>query len=247
MLGREIARSKLETGGTGVGIRESGVGSRTQASSFPTLDSGLPNPYSFQFYRRAFTLITITTCLSFAFLAICCGGGGGSSNSSPPPPSGNCNGTQIAVPTKYTGKFSTTVSIAAGNEVTGVNIAVPPENPPTLVIDGVGPCTSLTCTTAAAGAQLAQGQSATILVTGQGIIPGTAYSVPGSQSGVTVAQPSGSDFGTCQPLGGGSSAPCVTVNISVSASAPLGPRNIEATNSGGELSVFVGGLNITAP
>jgi len=246
MLGREIARSKLETGGTGVGIRESGVGSKTQASSFPTPDSGLPTPYSFEFYRRSFTLIT--TCLSFAFLAICCGGGGGSSNSSPPPPpSGNCNGTQIAVPTKYTGKFSTTVSIAAGNEVTGVNIAVPPENLPTLVIDGVGPCTAVTCTTAAAGAQLAQGQSATILVTGQGIIPGTAYSVPGSQSGVTVAQPSGSDFGTCQPLGGGSSAPCVTVNISVSASAPLGPRNIEATNAAGELSVFVGGLNITAP
>src|SRR5204863_2466418 len=140
-----------------------------------------------------------------------------------------------------------TVSVTAGNDATGVNIAVPSKNPPTLVIDGVGPCGTLTCTTAASGAQLAQGQSATILVTGQGIIPGTAYSVPGSQSGVTLTQPSASDFATCQPPGGGSSTPCVTVNISVSASAPLGPRNIEATNSGGELSVFVGGLNITAP
>ena len=231
---RETARSKL------------GNGNRTLEARFDFPVSIWPYLTSIFRYRRA---LVVATCLSFAFLAMCCGGGGGSSNSSPPPrPSGNCNGTQITPSTNYSGKFAGgTIAVAAGNEATGVNIAVPPENPPTLVIDGVGPCGTLTCITAASGAQLAQGQSATILITGEGIVSGTAYSIPGSQSGVTVTQPSASDFTTCQPPGGGSSTPCVTVNISVSASAPLGPRNIEATNAAGELSVFVGGLNITAP
>jgi len=99
----------------------------------------------------------------------------------------------------------------------------------------------LNCQSQAAGVDIAQGGSAAIFVFGQGIVSGTTYSISGSENGVTVPQPSSSDFHVS------SGTPYVVLNVSVSASAPRGPRNIEVKNSAGELSVFVGGLNITAP
>ena len=141
--------------------------------------------------------------------------------------------------------------MTAGVTTSGINIAVPPKNPPTLVVEAVGLCTPVSpttsnCQTEASGAQVARGQAATLFIVGTGIVFGTTtYSITGSQSGITVTQPPASNFPSC--TSGTTSVPCVAVDISVSASAPLGPRNIEVTNSAGELSVFVGGLNITAP
>jgi len=124
-------------------------------------------------------------------------------------------------------------------------------NPVTLLIEAVGPCTpsgpsTLTCQSAATGAEVARGNSATLLLAGEGIVcpAGTTcptISIAGSQSGVTVTQPAPTDFRPCK----NSTTPCVTFDISVSASAALGPRNIVVTNPAGEMSVFVGGLEIT--
>ncbi len=85
---------------------------------------------------------------------------------------------------------------------------------------------------------LSQGVKNQLFLVGTGFLPGTSYAVSGPND-ITLGQP---NF-VCQtkdvpPL------PCVTVPISVSPSAKLGPRNIMVTNRAGELSVFVGGLVI---
>ena len=73
------------------------------------------------------------------------------------------------------------------------------------------------------------------------VLGGTAQLISANlSSGITFSQPSGTDFvKTTDGL------PAVFLNISVSAIAPLGPRNLLVTNSAGELSVFVGGLQVT--
>jgi hypothetical protein len=134
-----------------------------------------------------------------------------------------------------------TVQVASGQTVSNVNVVLSPLSP-TLSIYGAGTCSGSTCSTAATGAQVAQGGSATIFLVGKGIISGTVYSISGKPSDVTVVQPSGSQFG--QTSGG---TPSVTFDITVSPNATPGPRNIMVSNpTTGELSVFVGGLLITS-
>ena len=134
-----------------------------------------------------------------------------------------------------------TVQVASGQTVANINVQVSPLTP-TLSIYGAGTCSGSTCSTAATGAQVAQGGAATIFVVGNGIVSGTVYSISGKLTDVTVVQPSGSQFGQTSE-----GTPSVTFNITVSPNATPGPRNIMVSNPAtGELSVFVGGLLITS-
>ena len=139
------------------------------------------------------------------------------------------------------------VSVSAGGTTHAANIEVvpPPGNPsaPLSLTDvGVGSSAGVT------GGEVKQGTSATLLLVGNGIVPGTFFFVTGGQGDVTVTQPVATDFATCSGSssgGGTSSTPCVNVTVSVSATAAPGPRNIIVTNPAGELAAFVGGLLIT--
>ena len=132
-----------------------------------------------------------------------------------------------------------TVQVASGQTIMNVNVVVP-QLTPTLTIYGAGTCVGSTCSTSATGAQVTQGSTATIFLVGNGVVAGTVYSISGNSSDVTVTQPAGSQFG--QTTNG---TPSVTFNISVSATAVPGLRNIMVSNPAtGELSAFVGGLLI---
>jgi hypothetical protein len=133
-----------------------------------------------------------------------------------------------------------TVQVASGQTTSNINIQVSPLTP-TLSIYGAGTCSGSTCSTAVAGVQVAQGNSATIFVVGNGIVSGTVYSISGNPADVTVVQPTGSQFGQTND-----GTPSVSFDISVSPTAVPGLRNIMVTNPRtGELSAFVGGVLIT--
>jgi len=134
-----------------------------------------------------------------------------------------------------------TVQVASGQTISNIKVELSPLTP-TLSIYGAGTCNGSVCSTAAAGVQVAQGGSATIFVVGSGIVSGTVYSISGNPAEVTVVQPSGSQFGQTND-----GTPAVTFDITVSAKAVPGLRNIMVSNpSTGELTVFVGGLLIVS-
>jgi hypothetical protein len=132
------------------------------------------------------------------------------------------------------------IQVASGQTTSNINVQVSPLTP-TLSIYGAGTCSGSTCSTAATGVQVAQGEAATIFLVGNGIVSGTVFSISGKPADVTVVQPSGSQFGNTS-----NGTPSVTFDITVSPNAVPGPRNIMVSNPNtGELSVFVGGLLIT--
>jgi hypothetical protein len=134
------------------------------------------------------------------------------------------------------------VQVASGQTVSNINVQ-PSQLTPTLSIYGAGTCSGSSCSTAATGAQVAPGGSATLYVVGSGMAPGTVYSISGPATDVAVTQPSGSQFSQTS-----AGTPSVTFDIKVSASAAPGPRNIMVSNPAtGELSAFVGGLLIASP
>jgi len=134
-----------------------------------------------------------------------------------------------------------TVQVASGQTISNVKVELS-QLTPTLSIYAAGTCSGSSCSTAAAGAQVAQGGSATIFLVGNGIVSGTVYSISGKPTDVTVTQPSGSQFGQTS-----NGTPSVSFDIAVSATAAPGPRNIMVSNpTTGELSVFVGGLLIVS-
>jgi len=134
-----------------------------------------------------------------------------------------------------------TVQVASGQTISNVNVLLS-QLTPTLTIYAVGTCSGSTCSTSATGAQVTQGSSATIFLVGNGVLPGTVYTISGNPADVTVTEPSGSQFGQTS-----SGTPSVTFDISVSATATPGLRNIMVSNpTTGELSAFVGGLLIAS-
>jgi hypothetical protein len=134
------------------------------------------------------------------------------------------------------------VQVASGQADSNINVQ-PSQLTPTLSIYGAGTCSGSSCSTAATGAQVTPGGSATIYVVGSGLVPGTVYSISGPATDVAVTQPSGSQFSQT-----GNGTPSVTFDITVSAGAVPGPRNIMVSNPAtGELSAFVGGLLIASP
>jgi hypothetical protein len=162
-----------------------------------------------------------------------------------------------------------TVSVTAGHTASGVNVSVPELNSVNsvtvtatsqadttksasatvtlsgLAILGMGPCTqsgnNLNCSAGVTGTEISRGQTVYILIVGYGIVPGTSYSISGSD--VTIPQQptsANNNFVTTTD-----NTPAVYFQISVSPTAALGPRNVEVRNPGGEISAFPGGLQIT--
>jgi hypothetical protein len=135
------------------------------------------------------------------------------------------------------------VSVSGGVTANMLDIGLTADSqskPLSLLSVGVG------STAGATGGEVSRGTSASLLLAGDGIVPGAFFMITGPGD-VTVTQPQATDFTTCNSggSGGGASTPCVSINISVSATAAPGPRNIIVTNPAGELAVFVGGLLVT--
>ncbi len=122
------------------------------------------------------------------------------------------------------------VSVSAGTTASGVDIGVR-QVTPTLVLRAVG----IGNTAGRVGVVVKRGDSPTLFLVGVGVVAGTVYQVSGGGVQVSI-------INFTQTTGG---MPAVRLSVSISASAALGPRSIIATNSAGEISVFVGGLLIT--
>jgi len=133
------------------------------------------------------------------------------------------------------------VPVTSGQTASNVDVVLQPIAP-TLVIYGAGGCEGSTCSTAATGVEVAQGGSAAVYLVGEGLVSGTVYSISGNAADVDVVQPSDTQFGSTND-----GTPSVSFQITVSATATPGPRNIVVKNpTTGELSAFVGGLLITS-
>lgn len=133
------------------------------------------------------------------------------------------------------------VAVTSGQTVSNVDVQATSITP-SLIIYGAGTCSGSACSTTATGVEVAQGGSATVYLVGKGIVSGTIYSISGNSSDVSVVQPSESQFATTTD-----GTPSVSFDITVSATATAGPRNIMVTNpTTGERSAFVGGLLITS-
>lgn len=132
------------------------------------------------------------------------------------------------------------VSVAAGPATAGVNIQVASLTP-SLQLQSVGGCVCSTETTAGVSTIFASpGQTLNLFIVGNGILAGTYYIVTGS--GVTVTQPVVSNFTeTTAPV-----TPAVNFNITISAGAALGPRNLIVTNPAGEISIYPGAITISS-
>jgi len=162
-----------------------------------------------------------------------------------------------------------TVSVTGGQTTSSVNVPVPELNSVNLVtvtatsqadttksasatvtlsglsIVGLGQCTqsgtTLNCSAGSTGTPVSRGQTVYIFIVGYGIVPGTTYAISGSD--VTIPQqPTSANNNFVTTKDG---TPAVFFQITISPTAALGQRNIAVTNSGGELSAFPGGLQIT--
>ncbi len=135
------------------------------------------------------------------------------------------------------------VAVSAGASADGKDIAVPSVASPTLILT----CVGLVNFAGSTGVSVSRGATVSLFLIGNGIVPGTFYVIsqnsdPGAND-VTVTQPLPSTFST--DLSGTCGTTGVHVSITVSPNAALVSRNILVTNTAGEISVFVGGLQIT--
>jgi len=179
-------------------------------------------------------------CILLATILSACGGGGGSGESGAGSGSNTGGGSggggsTPSPPTTVNG--ATVVNVTAGQQTTGININVGSLTPSlSLVAVGIGNSAG------SVGASVKQGATVSLLLAGQGIVQGTSYSISqGSSGDISVSQPASGDF--CTTTDG---TPCVSLHVTASAGAVLGPRNIMATKSNGELAVFTGGLIVVS-
>jgi len=128
------------------------------------------------------------------------------------------------------------VSVTEGLETSGVDIAVSPVSPPTLMLVALG----VGNTAGSTGISIPRGSEAQWLLVGEGITPGTFYLIEGGANEFDVTQPVAEDF--AQTTGG---IPAVHLRAFVDPGATLGPRNILVLNSAGEVAAFVGGILVT--
>jgi len=161
---------------------------------------------------------------------------------------GNANppATDISVPALNT---ITSVTVTATSQADTSKSASVTVTLSGLSIIAVGQCvqdttdlTKLNCSADSTGTQVSRsqssGQTLYLFVAGYGILPGTQYTISGSD--VVVTQPANNQF---QPANDGT--PAVFFQFTVSPTAVLGPRNLVVRNQGNELNSFVGALSIT--
>ncbi len=134
-----------------------------------------------------------------------------------------------------TSQADTSKSASATVTLTGISIVA------------VGQCTqatasTLNCSAGSTGTEISQGTSTYLFVAGFGIVPGTTFSVSTNATApdVVVTQPATSSY----QLAKDGVTPVVYFPITVSPTATLGPRNLVVTNTGNELTSFVGAVDI---
>ncbi|HXH51156.1 MAG TPA: hypothetical protein VNM47_17590 [Terriglobia bacterium] len=160
-------------------------------------------------------------------------------------PGSNVQNTDITVPAlnsvdsitvTATSQADNTKSASATVTLTGISILA------------VGQCTQttatqLSCSAGSTGTEVSQGQTFYIFIAGNGILPGTSYDISSNGGDVTIPlQPTsaGGNFSTTT-----TGIPVVFFQVVVSPTATLGPRNLVVTNTGNELTSFVGAVDIT--
>lgn len=116
-----------------------------------------------------------------------------------------------------------------------------------LSLIAIGQCTqsttqanTLNCSGDGTGTEVSPGTSPYLFIAGYGILPGTSYSISGSD--VTIPTQPSSAGGNFQTTTDGT--PAVYFQINVSPTATPGPRNLVVTNTGNELTSFPGALQI---
>ena len=158
-------------------------------------------------------------------------------------PGANVQGTNISLPAlnsvstitvTATSQADTSHSASATVTLTGISIVA------------VGQCVqnrTPPCTAGSTGTEVSQGQAITLFVAGFGIVPGTNFSISTNAAApdVVVTQPANSSYRLAQD----GVTPVVDFPITVSPTATLGPRNLVVTNTGNELTSFVGAVDIT--
>jgi hypothetical protein len=169
----------------------------------------------------------------------------------PPPqlvtvnPGGNVQNTDITVPAlnsvdsitvTATSQADSTKSASATVTLTGLSILA------------VGQCTQttasqLSCSAGSTGTEISQGATTYLFVAGDGVLQGTTFSISTNSAApdVVVMQPASGNF----QIASDGVTPVVYFSITVSSTATLGPRNLVVTNSGNELTSFVGAVDIT--
>jgi len=142
--------------------------------------------------------------------------------------------TSVAV--KATSQADTSASASATVTLSGLSILAVGQCTPDTTKPG-----TLNCTAGSTGTEVSRsqsgGQTLYLFVAGFGILPGTTYSISGSD--IVITQPANGQF---QAASDGT--PAVYFQIVVSPTAALGPRNLVVRNSGNELTSFVGGVSI---
>jgi hypothetical protein len=140
-------------------------------------------------------------------------------------------------------------------DVAGVNLDISTSSP-TLGLADVGTCTgTLTptvgltgCSGGVASVTISKGTTAIVWLLGQGLTNSGGTALANGLS-VNVSQGTSSDVTVTQvtplsPTDSGAGLMNIAFQVTVSASATAGPRNIVVTNSVGELQAFVGAIQI---
>jgi hypothetical protein len=142
--------------------------------------------------------------------------------------------------TLTTSTGASTVPATAGQITTGVDVNLQTFNNPTLGVIALGTCDNVSgsCTAGASGAQVKQGATATLFLVGTGIVTGDSFAVSGNSADIVISN--------IQFTKADSGEPAATFDIAVSAGAPVGMRNLMVFNTNGEMTAFVGGLEIVS-
>jgi hypothetical protein len=173
---------------------------------------------------NAWAVWILPLCLA---LATGCGGGSSSSSST-----GNGGGTTGGSGSSGPVAAATPVVVGAGQNVTGVNIAVStPASNPTPNAESIGVGNSATN----AGTTIHQGQSATVILFGPGLSGNMQVSVTGPND-VTISNP--------QTIMSTTNTPGISFTAAAGSNASLGARTVILEDPKQDITTFTGGLEV---
>ncbi len=164
-------------------------------------------------------------CFLVAPLCFAVGCGGGSSSSSTSGGTGGVTGGgTVSAPT--------VVTVAAGQNSSGVNIGVPAPastTPPNAESIGIGNSAANT------GITISQGSTQTVILFGPGL--------SGSMT-VSLSGPADIAISNVQSITSTTNVPGVSFNAAVSSSAALGARTVILQAANNDITTFAGGLEV---
>ena len=144
---------------------------------------------------------------------------------------------------------STTVTVTATSQADSTQSASATVTIAALSLFAVGTCGTTQCQAGSTGISVNQGASETLFLVGEGLVSGTTicFSGPsgnectttnGSPTDITIPNPRYVQTQGTPPF------PAAEVDVTISPTAPVGPRNIMVSDPAGELAAFPGGLQI---